>query len=94
MLNVKNADDADCNGRYELLPALRAPWAPDKPVFKRLHTEGRGHVRFIFWTAGKGHGNQWVLGGPNDLTKTGGYFHASKGKRHTIVIISGFVFFA
>ena len=78
MLTVTNADYADCNGRYELVPALRAPWAPDKPVYKRLHTEGDGHVRYIFWTEGKGFGTKWVLGGPTELTKTGSLYHESK----------------
>ena len=81
MLIVTNAKYADCNGRYEFSPALRAPWAPDRPVFERLHTKGRGHVwcKYIFWTEGKGHGKKWAIGDTTGLTRSGGFYHGSKG---------------
>ena len=77
-LEVRNADYADCNGQYEYLPAIRVPWAPDKPVYKRVHTAGRGHVRYIFLTQGKGFGTKWVIGGTTELKTSGSYFHISK----------------
>ena len=87
MLTVTNADYADCNGRYEFVPAVRATWAPEKPVFKRLPTDGidgRRNVRYIFWSKGKGDGHTWVLGGPGLLVGLGGYFHGGKGRNSSI----------
>ena len=73
-LKVTNADYADGNGQYEYLPAVRSPWAPDRPVYKRV--TGGSNVRYIFMSEGTGNG--WVIGGPTQLMKTNGYFHRSK----------------
>ena len=75
-LKVTNADSADSNGQYEYLPAVRSPWAPDRPVYKLANNTGGSRVRYVFWTEGKGHG--WVIGGPMELMKSGSFFHESK----------------
>ena len=75
-LKVTNADNNDSNGQYEYLPAVRSPWAPDRPVYKRVNITGGSSVRYIFMNEGKGLG--WVIGGPTELMRTNNFFHQSK----------------
>ena len=73
MINVSNANYADCNGLYRYEKKISVDWAPLKPVYKHLTKN-----RYVFWATWdeypSGHRSEWVIGNKNNLSP-GGYFY-------------------
>ena len=71
VLEVKGADYANCNGRYEYDANLKGK-LEKFPVFQKGH--GNPHARYIFWG-----GDRWYIGNKDNLeTQTGFIFESSK----------------
>ena len=73
MINVSNANYADCNGLYRYEKKISVDWAPLKPVYKHLTKD-----RYVFWASWdellppgymqSEHRSEWVIGDGKDLS--------------------------
>ena len=74
VLEVKGADYANCNGRYEYAKDLKGK-SKEYPVFQKGH--GNPHARYIFWG-----GDRWYIGNEDNLDLQTGFhdyfFESSK----------------
>ena len=72
VLEVKGADYANCNGRYEYAKDLKGK-SKKFPVFQKGHGNPDA-ARYIFWGD-----NRWYIGNKDNLeTQTGFIFESSK----------------